>query len=366
MPLSDLWADVDPDAPSPKEIDDSEKTLRKKLQTAPARVAIAQKRAAASQQQFADDSSNKADFSTRLQAEFFTQQYQRGHHIQHSKNPSSSAFTDRKQQFGRERARCVFSLLKCTLQKLVALFDGREVCHVVNTCIADDTSTKLRAAQSDRAVVHTIMNTVQNLFVRYGHGNDNTADTWESIHLPTPAACLESSRGDALHAAFTSWLVTSLSGPGVHWQRLGCPQDILARSKWSTCILVGDALKANDTAWRHECRILAQDRQDPNSSSHKLLGIRMKCTVHQLALVRKPAVLSIDKYWTTLVRLGHLYETYSFRRALGAALISLLQREGQFIRALDCSFVYLCISSGICHQSCWWQKAYCVVMSHDS
>ena len=337
MPLSDLWDDYDLDEQQQNDGDQDEavhsapvRGMKRRLQTSAARVALAGKRASASSRKPPD---TEPSYAHRLQESFFTQQYQRGHHMQHSRNPHSASFTDRKQQFGRERARCVLSLLKCMLQTIRNLF-SRPVVHTVNSIIADDTSTKMKCASSDRAVVYTVMNAVENLTVRYD------AVEWECQHLPTPVACLESSKGGMLHAAFTSWLVTSLSGLGSHWERLGLHAHDLG-SKWRTCILVGDALKANDSAWRLECKLLTQARQDPNSPSHRSLGIRIKCSVHQLALIRKPAVLSIDHYWTTLVRLGHLFETYSFRRALGAAVVSLMQREGQFIRTFDLTLVPL-------------------------
>lgn len=248
--------------------------------------------------------------------------------MQTSNNPDDPNFTSCKQRFVRERARCVWSFLQQITHRIRNLLGGRRaVAHVLNTCVADDTNTSLKCSKAERNVVHTVMNTVQSAMIRYQN------EDWELLHIPTPVQCLESGKASSIHAAFTSWLICSAAGIGCQWQRLGCTNDLGSQAAWRTCIMIGDALKANDAAWKQETQILASARADPKSNSQRLLGMRFRCAVHQVALTRKPAVLAIESFWTTLVRLGHLYEGHSFRRALSAAIMSLVQKEGEFIRA---------------------------------
>ena len=342
MPLSDLWSHVESDVDENFESDDDDQQsdesddgreaaeasrdngaavnvlLKRKLQTAPARLAKAVKKA---KQQGAGDATMPAPtYAERLQKGFFSHQYQRSYR-RASCDPAND-FNDVKQQFARERARCVWSFLAGLKSAVVSLFQRGDAEHILNTCIADDTSTKLRAPNAGRSIVYTVMNTFQFAYIRFTDG------VWDSLHIPTPLQCLNSSKASAIHHALTSWLLVTASGPGQTWQSLGCARDLLHSVKWRTSVMIGDVLKANDAAWRVERERWHRDAAEGS------IGMRLKCCNHQLCLVRKPTVLAIERLWATIVRLGHLMETHSFRRALATALVALIQEDGQFVRAL--------------------------------
>ena len=103
---------------------------------------------------------------------------------------------------------------------------------------------------------------------------------------------------------------------------------LLHSSTWKCQAMVGDALKTNDAIFKHERQVLAQQ------NAQKRLAIRVKCQLHQLCLVRRPLVLSIPRFWTTLVRLGHLFEGYSFKKQLALAVLQVLRAVGGFQRNL--------------------------------
>ena len=294
--------------------------LKRKLQTAPARQAKAVKKAVAKQSQEFPAPVPERDYASRLQKKFFTLMYQKGSYQKPSVNLDDDQ-NDVKQQFARERSRCVWSFLLGLKSSIQGLFSGREgLEHTLNVCIADDTTTKLKPSAAGRNVVFTIMNTVQSAVTRFADGH------WDCLHVPSPIRCLKSGKSSAIHKAFTSWLLVSASGLGEIWQRLGCDERLLNASRLRTMVFMGDALRANEAAWKAEraARLKAGDVRS--------LGIRLKCSNHQLCLVRKPTVLSIPNFWTTIVRLGHLMETQSFRRSFAAGLVALLQQEGQFVR----------------------------------
>ena len=333
MPLSDLWESHDPvdtvdvdssaedgeDGAGPEEA----KHLKKRLQTANARQAKAVKRAVEQVEAKKPDPEVKT-YGQRLQTNFFTHRYQRGSFRKTSCNPSSEASSDVKQQFVRERARCAWSFMCAMKDTIVELFQVRgDVQHVLNTCVADDTSTKLKPPNGSRSIVYTVMNSIQSAQIRFSDGS------WDCLFIPTPVKCLLSGKSSSIHKAFTSWLLVSAAGPGEIWKRLGCPGDMLQKCVWRTTVLIGDALKANDGAWKFEQQNRIKALM-PGS-----MGIRIKCCNHQLCLVRKPVVLSIERFWATIVRLGHLLETHSFRRALAAGFVRLLQQDGNFVRILD-------------------------------
>ena len=335
MPLSDLW-----DNHAAAEPLSELQQLQNRARTEKARIARAQKRSGgervhAPNSDHSVEPHGPSDYALRLQTDFFTSSFHARSH--NAKVPStygdgSKAFVDTKQKNSRERSRCVWSFL-VALGKVVEQLFAPSTCahHILNTCIADDTSTTLRGQGISGNTVHTIMNTVQTGYVRY---DALGRDRWECLYIPTPIQSLNSAKAPSLHANFSDWLLVTATGLGAKWLKLGCQE---FQSKWKTVVLIGDALKANDAAWKGEKFSLAKQHK---TNHCRVLGLRVKCAVHQLALVRKPTVLSIEKYWSTLVRLGHLYETHSFRRSLGSAIMSVLQREGAFQR-ISCSTTLL-------------------------
>ena len=310
------------------------KALKRRLQTVPARAAKALKKVETDVKGVPLESELEASdqsYALRLQRAFFTHNYQKGGYNKPALDPSIDPARhgddiDGKQKFLRERARCIWSLLCGMKDAICNLFQsGRgEVSHFLNCSVADDSSTRLKAAgvSGGRSIVHTIMNSFQSAHVRFLSGE------WECLHILTPLQILNSGRAEAIHQGFIAWLLSSSGGLGSVWRRLGIPEDLLSHHcKWKTTLMMGDALKANDAAWKCE-RTRRVAMADPRN-----LGLRFRCCNHQLCLVRKPMVLSLENYWTTVVRLAHLFETHSFRRSLASALITVLQREGGFVRA---------------------------------
>lgn len=55
------------------------------------------------------------------------------------------------------------------------------------------------------------------------------------------------------------------------------------------------------------------------------------CALHQLSLARSPLLLGFNSYWTSVVRLSHLYENQLFRK----------QFEGALVHIICQSFVYV-------------------------
>ena len=321
---SEPGSDDDPDrgetSEPPIDLAVQNRMLKRQLRTAPARAAKARKKVEM-QRQIEEVAPTWAE---QLQWGFFTQTLTRcSHPTPLSEATEGCGQTDSYKRFAQERARCVWSFLKCLKDKVITLFqDHGNIQHALNTCVADDTTTKLRPATTERCVGYTVMNTFQFVHMRSVDGR------CESLHIPTPMRCLTSGNAECIYEAFKFWMVSTASGMGSIWSLLGCPSGLLQKPKWKTIFLMGDALKANDKAWKVE---KSNRVQNPDKTN---LGLRMKCGNHQLSLVRRPAVLSVEKFWCTVVRLGNLMETHSFRRAFAAAFVSLLHKDGQFVRSL--------------------------------
>lgn len=333
MPILDIIGHG-PGSPTPSvSEEDSEKAqpeiehvklLKRRLQCAGARAAKALKSLSNKvnlDQTDQVERGKNGSYAATLQQRFFTQ-----HGKQHKPHYSDS---DMKQQYSRDRARCVWSFLlrlKTAVCHLLNSSHGSPPQHVLHTCVCDDTNTKMRSSGLGRSSVYTVCNTVECTHVRFKGGS------WEALYIPTPVRVLRAGKAEYIHKAFTSWSTLSARGIGTIWHRLGLQRDAFSAVPWKTCVFIGDALRANDSAWRIERMHRLKAIQDNVSSA--CLGLRLKCCNHQLSLVRKPTVLSVKAFWTTLVRLGHLFEQSSFRRSLASAFVSLLQKPGMFIRAL--------------------------------
>ena len=262
------------------DVEQRERLLRRRLQTLPARA----QRLAAAQAETAElekeafPSAVDETFGARLQRE----QLNPGFNKHLPGHPESEVGRATK---NCERGRCVKSLLQSLAQVVSKLFLGEdrtgsdaELVHVVNVTTSDDTTTRIRA-NNGTSDVTTIMNTTQSTSFRYASGRI------ESLFFPTPLQVLDSGKGTSIYSAFKSWLLVSASGIGSRLLSLGCLPGISAMARFQTLVLMGDALKANDTAWRYERSVLLAERcktPDFSGQPHRTFGLRLKCANHQI------------------------------------------------------------------------------------
>ena len=73
-------------------------------------------------------------------------------------------------------------------------------------------------------------------------------------------------------------------------------------------IVVDDSFKANAVVFR------SLRRRILNQATVQHLALNLKCAMHLGNLVRKNLALSVPGYWSTVVRLGHLFDLGRFRR----------------------------------------------------
>ncbi len=101
-----------------------------------------------------------------------------------------------------------------------------------------------------------------------------------------------------IYEALISCALLTSKGIGKMWTRLGLQYSI--NSRFKTFVFIGDALRANDATFKEELQALLQ------SSDNSHLAVRLRCLVHQLALIRKPVVLYVPKLWSTIVRFNRI------------------------------------------------------------
>jgi hypothetical protein len=95
---------------------------------------------------------------------------------------------------------------------------------------------------------------------------------------------------------------------GQRFIRLGLNPDIGKHITAVVQVVVDDSFKANTVVFRS----LRQRIQNQVTVQH--LALNFKCGVHLGNLIRKSLVLSIPGFWSTVVRLGHLFSLCRFRR----------------------------------------------------
>lgn len=352
MPLSDFFADIPtdsdngadsdsgnrsiPDAPDSKELADLKATIARSQKTKKARDVSLVSRAKKKLESSDNVTIQHNDAAQEIQKMCLTERLR--HHFAISRAYEHST-GDPKKKILNNRARCAWSLL-CFLGNmlenilLVKNTQRNRIKHLINTIVPDDTNTRLKGpARHDRSVIFTILNQVQNCIVTYDKKfQDDDVCDWHCLALPCPTRILHMPDALSIHAAYTSYLIAGSLGIGTSLQNIGLPPDTpsLKDATWVVQVMCGDALEANSAAFQIERRILASQHRK-GACSNKVAK-RLKCCNHQLGLIRRPIVLGVERYWSTLVRLSHLFESASFRRRITAGIISLLGSPGIFER----------------------------------
>lgn len=238
----------------------------------------------------------------------------------------------------RERGRAAKSLMVQLVHMIFRMLSpsssakkGGKIHVALDGIILDDTSCRIKGRGDSMPAIRTVMNTVHTLHLSFQDGN------CQSVHIPTPYVCLPSQRTEDLHSGYCAYALLSSKGVGGVFKAVEqfcnhkeALQTLLSSCRWTCQAMIGDALKTNDAVFKREREIVARH----NQSSNGRLAIRLKCQLHQLCLVRRPIVMSTNRFWTTLVRLGHLFEQWSFRKQLALALVQILRDSGGFQRSL--------------------------------
>ena len=92
--------------------------------------------------------------------------------------------------------------------------------------------------------------------------------------------------------------------------------------------MVGGSLAANDVVFANERKkIQTRSAGQAVGSNTRFVAYRAKCGIHKISLIRKPLILSIPGFWITIVRLGHLFESYSFKSKFRSASLEVITRQ---------------------------------------
>ena len=81
-----------------------------------------------------------------------------------------------------------------------------------------------------------------------------------------------------------------------------------------------------------ELRLAVCQKQEQDGHSKVYPLIAFCCTIHQLALARKPLLIGFPQFWSSIVRLSHLFEVHSFRIHLRTALLDVICQSFRYIQ----------------------------------
>lgn len=192
------------------------------------------------------------------------------------------------------------------VQCFVTALDRMVAIHHVLSCTTfDDTDICLSYTRDERRSKIPIMNCLQDCHIRY----DNNKCL--SIFVPQPFMVLFGGTAQSLYDRWRSWLLFGFDDFGHIFKQWGTLLRLFRVIPILVHVLTTDALKANTSLFRK----VGDDIVAKNSQNilPLLAAIQFLCVIHQLALARKEACLCVPGYWSSVVRLSHLFESHAWR-----------------------------------------------------
>ena len=155
----------------------------------------------------------------------------------------------------------------------------------------------------------------------------------------------------AFLSEFVSWIFVWLGCIGKRWKRFSQPA---AGSSPQVPIRIQalgiswDSLKTNNAVLKSLRRLAVTHAQKQTDGEPQQIFpmIAARCGLHQVALCRKGLLFHFSAYWSTIVRLAHLFEANTFRNQFRKALI----------QVVSSSFDYIVVSEMPSQHSEWQQS----------
>ena len=230
------------------------------------------------------------------------------------------------------RLRLLASYVKAWCAAILAFFQrlvGR-VQHTIVIAIVDDTNIRMSEIPAGAnnwrmSRVVTVMNTIQKLVVNYKvDGQDGaSASDMKMFNVITPTVSLSKADTDTLSAYLLSNLFCFLGVISMRYKDL-LPDRVLSDVPIQGSVVTLDSLKANVAMLKQfrESLHTHHKQSDVLDTIYPLLGIF--CLLHQLALARGPILFGFQNFWSSVVRLAHLFENSSFRTQFRLAMLKIL------------------------------------------
>ena len=148
--------------------------------------------------------------------------------------------------------------------------------------------------------------------------------------IHTPMVCLPKADADAIANEFVTRLLMFLGCvPHSHrFQQFGLAAKLAKEVTIQTVCCCFDSLVTN-LARLKGVRIAVHKKQKATGHT-TIYPFGIQCQIHQLALTRKP-LRGFVGFWSSIVRLAHLFEIHSFRAEFRSALLQIIAESFSFI-----------------------------------
>ena len=220
------------------------------------------------------------------------------------------------------RMRVVFSWFKAWCASIAHFLQGIHGGHSLVINVVDDSNCVLSqlvegAPQWRKSRVVTVMNQVQTVVIQYSSSGE---PCHQSYLVHAPLVCVDKANAPTLGAELRSWLLSFLGKVGWRFQEFGIHVDAFAHFPIQGTLLCWDSLKTNLAVLRRlRAMVHMKHVKDGYQTLYPLLGV--VCLLHQCSLLRKPVLYHFPGFWSSVVRLAHLWEVGTFKQQFRAALL---------------------------------------------
>ena len=254
----------------------------------------------------------------------------------------------------KRRLRLIYSWFKAACSTLNSFFEREKVHHVIGVGVIDDTNMRLSTTvegrwQSSRVV--SVLNNCQTCVACFELETTNDQSQgdcgrepllgYKSFTMHTPMTCLPRANAPVIFQELVSWMISFMGMSGQRWQHFGLRSDLLDKVPIICQSLCFDSLSTNIRITKMLRAVTFQQRlehaQEKESSGAKSLErpalplIGIACAIHQLALSRRALLFYHSGFWSSIVRLSHLFSVHSFRCQFRSALFAVLSESFVFI-----------------------------------
>lgn len=259
------------------------------------------------------------------------------------------------------RLRLLVSYMKAWCSSVVTFFSSlivrgdseqaqpTTVRHTIVCAIVDDTNMKLSSSVLPGWIVSrtvAVMNIIQSMVVSHGQ-SDHASRTskpecsgecviggaqTKTFNIHTPLICLPRSDRETLAREFMSRLVLFLGRVSKRLESFGLLVNFAAQVPIQALAVCMDALATNLAVIKQmRSAIVAQHKsREPWQENPVYPLFQVSCLIHQLALSRRVALNGFPQFYSSIVRLAHLFEVGTFRLQFRKALIAVICDSFQY------------------------------------
>lgn len=238
------------------------------------------------------------------------------------------------------------------------------ISHTLTTSVIDDCNMRLSSvvpgvSHWKMSRIVSIMNNCQCFILGYVDPTTATTDKPAAVchdhfQIHTAPAILPKTDRSSLCAEFLSRLFVFLGSVGSRFADWKIPVDLVKDVRIQGVSLSFDSLATNIAVLKQlRLAVWKQHQEFGHETICPLFSVC--CNIHQLALARKPILQGFSNFYTSILRLSHLFEVHSFRVHFRSALLHVLVN----------SFTYVAVAERPSEHRSWqdYRKQCCSVLT---